>query len=265
MIFTDQLSKKIELVSTPKRIISLVPSQTELLCDLGLSDEVVGITKFCIHPEKWFRTKTRIGGTKTIDFDKIKLLNPDIIIGNKEENEQSQIEELSKHYKVWMSDINNLKDAFDMILRVGALLGKQQESINLKLQIESEFNELSNQYPVSNMQNIAYCIWRNPYMVAGNNTFINDMLSRCGFNNVFASPQLTRYPEVTSEQIAAANPNIIFLSSEPFPFGEKHIQEFKTICPNAQVMIVDGELFSWYGSRLVSSPPYFTKLIQSLM
>jgi len=269
MIFTDQLGRKIELAATPKRIISLVPSQTELLYDLGLSDEIVGITKFCIHPEKWFHNKTRIGGTKTLDFEKIKLLNPDLIIGNKEENEQSQIEELSKHYNVWMSDITNLKDSFDMILRIGAMVGKHQESINMKLQIEQAFNNLNCEPELvegqSENKKIAYFIWQNPYMVAGNNTFINDMLSRCGFNNVFATPLLTRYPVVRTEQIATANPDVIFLSSEPFPFKEKHIWNFKTICPNAKVMIVDGELFSWYGSRLLSSPHYFTKLIQSLM
>ncbi len=265
MIFTDQLNRKIELTETPKRIISLVPSQTELLYDLGLRDEVVGITKFCIHPKEWFHTKTRIGGTKKFDFDKIKLLNPDLIIGNKEENEQVQIEELSKHYKVWMSDIVNLSDALDMILRVGTMVEKQEEAINLKLRIENMFKELPIQNTISNRQSAAYFIWNNPYMIAGNNTFIDDMLSRCGFTNVFASPNLSRYPEVSKEQILKANPQVTLLSSEPYPFKEKHVEEIKNICPKTNIIIVDGELFSWYGSRLLLTPPYFTKLIQSLM
>jgi len=266
MTFTDQLGRKIKLAQIPKRIISLVPSQTELLYDLGLSDEVVGITKFCIHPEEWFYTKIRIGGTKKYDFDKIKQLNPDLIIGDKEENEQVQIEELSKHYNVWMSDIYNLKDALDMISRVGVITGKQIEATNIKLQIEYQFNNLNIQHLTSDIKNVAYFIWRNPFIVAGRNTFINDMLSRCGFNNVFPSPpNLARYPEVTTEQITKVNPQIIFLSSEPYPFKEQHIIEFQSICPDAKVIIVDGELFSWYGSRLLQAPAYFKKLIQSLM
>lgn len=259
-IFTDQLNRKIELPSTPKRIISLVPSQTELLYDLGLRDEVIGITKFCIHPDEWFKTKTRVGGTKQIDFEKIKALQPDLIIGNKEENEQEQIELLMKDYNVWMSDIYTLKDAYDMITRVGTLVGKQQEATFLKLKIESGFNQL--QPPSTNHQalNVAYFIWNNPYMVAGTNTFINELLTVCGLKNVFEG----RYPQVSASEIAIANPDLILLSSEPYPFKEKHMEELRVICPTARIRIVDGELFSWYGSRLLKSPVYFKQLIEEI-
>ena len=272
-VFTDQLNRKINLPSKPIRIISLVPSQTELLYDLGLRDEVVGITKFCIHPEEWFRSKTRVGGTKKYDYEKIKALQPDLIIGNKEENEKEQIEALMKLplYKggkgdcipVWMSDIYTLKDACDMITRIGTLVGKQQEATNLKLEIESKFNQFqSHQLTTNNQQlNVAYFIWNNPYMVTGNNTFINEMLKVCGLKNVFEEP---RYPEVNAKQLAEANPELILLSSEPYPFKEKHIQQFKEICPNAKVLIVDGEIFSWYGSRLLKAPAYFKQLIESI-
>lgn len=260
-IYTDQLNRKIELSSTPKRIISLVPSQTELLYDLGLRDEVVGITKFCVHPEEWFRSKIRVGGTKKFDFEKIKALQPDLIIGNKEENNQEQIEELMKHYTVWMSDIYTLKDAYDMITRVGILVGKQQEATNLKLKIESEFYTLNFRNNTSEIRNVSYFIWNNPYMVAGNNTFINEMLKVCGFKNVF---EQERYPEITAEQLAKANSELILLSSEPYPFKEKHIQEFKAICPDAKILIVDGEIFSWYGSRLLKAPAYFKQLIEEV-
>ena len=265
MIFTDQLNRKINLPHTPKRIISLVPSQTELLYDLGLRDEIVGITKFCIHPQELFQTKNRVGGTKNIDFEKVKQLQPDLIIGNKEENDQLQIEELYEHYNVWMSNINTLKDSFDMITRLGAMLGKYQESNNLKIEIEFKFNNFNTPNIFPERKNVAYFIWRNPFLVAGKNTFINDMLDRCGFNNVFASDELSRYPEVTLEQIKKSNPEIILLSSEPFPFKDGHIKELQVICPNAKILIVDGEMFSWYGSRLLQAPSYFTKLIQQLM
>jgi len=264
--FKDQLNRKIELSSPPKRIISLVPSQTELLYDLGLRDEVVGITKFCIHPEEWFRSKTRVGGTKKYDFEKIKALHPDLIIGNKEENEQEQIQALMNLYPVWMSDVYTLKDAYDMITRIGTLVGKQQEAQNLKLKIESEFVPLwrgqGEDFPnVHNQLRAAYFIWNKPFMVAGNNTFINEMLKVCGLQNIF---EQERYPEITAEQLEKVNPEIILLSSEPYPFKEKHIQEFKAICPNAKVLVVDGEIFSWYGSRLLKAPEYFKQLIANI-
>lgn len=262
-MFTDQLNRKIELTTPPQRIVSLVPSQTELLYDLGLRDEVVGITKFCIHPDEWFRTKTRVGGTKKIDFDTIKNLAPDLIIGNKEENEQQQIEQLIPHYPVWMSDIHTLKEALDMITRIGALVGKQQQAVNLKLQIEAAFRNL--QLVVSNRTNkppsVAYLIWKHPYMAAGKNTFINDMLQHCGFQNVFGNSS-TRYPEIEPEDLTETQPDIILLSSEPYPFKQKHIEEFQQLCPQAKVIIADGEMFSWYGSRLLYAPAYFEKFIQ---
>jgi ABC-type Fe3+-hydroxamate transport system substrate-binding protein len=285
-IYTDQLNRKIELSSPPKRIISLVPSQTELLYDLGLREEVVGITKFCVHPEEWFRSKTRVGGTKKYDFDKIKALDPDLIIGNKEENEKEPIEELMKHYKVWMSDIYNLKDALGMIAALGALLGKNTEATNLKLEIESKFHSFStHSSPSSNSQlrspdsdlpgpsshltshiphlKVAYFIWRKPYMVAGHDTFINEMLKLCGMENVFTEKS-SRYPEVSVEDIIAAKPEVILLSSEPYPFKDQHIKEFSELLPEAKIRVVDGEIFSWYGSRLLKAPDYFRQLIRDL-
>jgi ABC-type Fe3+-hydroxamate transport system substrate-binding protein len=266
MKYTDQLNRKIELTSPPKRIISLVPSQTELLYDLGLRDEVIGITKFCVHPEEWFRSKTRVGGTKKYDFGKIKALAPDLIIGNKEENEKEQIEELMKHYNVWMSDIYNLKDAFDMITRVGTMVGKQKESIELKLKIETKFNNFKFQVSGLTPQQIrtAYFIWRDPYMVAGHDTFINEMLKLCGFENVFTEKE-SRYPEISNEELIKADPKLILLSSEPYPFKEKHIAEIRQILPDAKILIVDGEIFSWYGSRLLKAPAYFTDLLKRIM
>ena len=288
-LYFDQLNRKIELPFPPKRIISLVPSQTELLYDLGLRDEVLGITKFCIHPDEWFHSKTHIGGTKEIDFEKIKQLKPDLIIGNKEENEKGQIEQLMMDYKVWMSDIYTLKDALNMIVQVGTIVGKAQEAINLKLQIEIVFKAIqappnlpkgeenqqtSQTYGLTRYSSsplgrlggasVAYFIWRKPFMVAGCNTFINDMLNHCGFNNVFATSDSIRYPEVSEQQISEVKPEVILLSSEPYPFKEKHIEELKTICPEAKIIIVDGELFSWYGSRLLQAPAYFEKIRETV-
>ena len=173
---TDQLGRTISLKEKPLRIISLVPSQTELLYDLGLDKEVVGITKFCIHPEEWFRTKTRVGGTKKLDFEKIKSLKPDLIIGNKEENEEGQIKELMNHYNVWMSDIKTLEDALRMIEWIGNFTGKREKALELVAKIKTSFRQLlfySDSFP---KHKVAYLIWHEPMMTIGSDTFINYML-----------------------------------------------------------------------------------------
>jgi ABC-type Fe3+-hydroxamate transport system substrate-binding protein len=254
--FIDQLGRPVFLSSTPKRIISLVPSQTELLFDLGLEKEVIGITKFCIHPEHRVKHTQKIGGTKTLDLERIRKLKPDLIIGNKEENEQGQIECLMNEFPVWMSDIYTFKDAISMIEKIGVLTGKSANASNLSAEISEKFNLLSSA-KLSSRTTIAYLIWKNPYMVAGNDTFINDVLKIGGLENTFAA---SRYPTITADDLRQKSPDIIFLSSEPYPFAEKHIKEFKEICPNAKTIIIDGELFSWYGSRLKYTADYLMKL-----
>jgi ABC-type Fe3+-hydroxamate transport system substrate-binding protein len=255
LTLTDQMGRRVVVPYPPRRIVSLVPSQTELLFDLGLKERVVGVTKFCIHPAEARQRATVIGGTKNFDFEKINALKPDLIIGNKEENYQDGIEQLAADYPVWLSDISNLTDALRMIRQVGVLVGAKARADQLAASIEHSFAQLS---PLQEPVPVAYFIWRKPYMVAAGGTFIDDMLARAGFANVFAPQQ--RYPEVSTEQLAVAAPRVILLSSEPYPFADKHIAEFQAICPPAQIQIVDGELFSWYGSRLQHSAAYLVKL-----
>ena len=255
---TDQLGRRVAVPFPPRRIVSLVPSQTELLFDLGLGASVVGVTKFCIHPAEARTQATIIGGTKNFDFEKIAALKPDLIIGNKEENYQDGIEELAAKYPVWLSDISNLPEALDMIRRVGFIAGAKQKAAALADAIEAAFTALAAPGPAKMPVSVVYFIWRKPYMVAATGTFIDDMLRRAGFVNAFAG--LSRYPEITAEQLAAAAPTRIFLSSEPYPFAAKHLAEFQALCPAAKIEIIDGELFSWYGSRLRQSAAYFSQL-----
>lgn len=261
-IFTDQMDRKVSVPDKPKRIISLVPSQTELLFDLGLNVEIIGVTKFCIHPKEVCKSKTKIGGTKKLDIDKIKSLNPDLIIGNKEENDEKQIKELMQHFPVWMSDIITLDDALAMILKVGDLVDKKNSAENMVAKIQSEFNNLPTTNNQQKTNKVAYFIWKSPYMVAANNTFINEMLKIVGWSNVFSDK--SRYPEIDLEVLKDLQPNVIFLSTEPYPFSEKHFKAFVDICPNAKIALVDGELFSWYGSRLLHSAKYFKTLQEKL-
>jgi len=260
--FTDQLGREISVNLPPKRIISVVPSQTELLFDLGLDQEIIGLTKFCIHPIEKFAERTKVGGTKKLNIDLIKDLEPDLIIGNKEENTQSDIEKLAAYFPVWMSDIFTLDDAMKTIAQIGDLVDRQPEASYLNHLISAGFNDLKTlalQKRIDKM--VVYLIWRKPYMAAGKNTFIDEILLINGMTNVIKSE---RYPILTLEELKTANCELILLSSEPYPFGEKHIKEIQAAIPNAKIMLVDGEMFSWYGSRLVKAVQYFFEFQKQL-
>lgn len=256
-IYTDQLNRKIEVTEFPKRIISLVPSQTELLFDLGVGENVVGITKYCIHPKEKVKKITKIGGTKDFDIDKIIALNPDLIIANKEKNYKEGIEKLEDKFPVWISDINDLNLSLEMILEIGKLVGKPQEAQNLVHKLNTDFTELAKTDSFAESYKVLYFIWKSPFMIAGKDTFINDILEKTNLEN---STTENRYPILDEEKIKKINPQIILLSSEPYPFKEKHIQEFAQMLPNAYIRIVDGELFSWYGSRLKYTVGYLKDL-----
>lgn len=252
MHFTDHLNRTIFLPKPPERIISLVPSQTELLVDLGLEEKIVGVTKFCVHPGHLRKSKTIVGGTKNYRLDVIESLNPDLIIGNKEENDQTGIEKLAEEYPVWMSDIFDLNDSLRMISDLGDLTGRKEPASSLISQIEKSFAK-----PIAKKGTCVYLIWENPKMAAGKSTFIDAMLSLAGFENLI---QVDRYPELSPEKLVELAPDYLLLSSEPFPFKEKHIQSFQKLLPQTKIQLVDGELFSWYGSRLVHSAEYFNCL-----
>ncbi|EMS31027.1 ABC-type Fe3+-hydroxamate transport system, periplasmic component [Mariniradius saccharolyticus AK6] len=247
--FIDQLQRTIALPGPPNRIISLVPSQTELLVDLGLRDKLVGITKFCVHPNGLKKEKVVIGGTKNFHFDKIDALRPDLIIANKEENYKEGIEKLAGKYPVWISDINNLEDAYQMILSLGEMTG----SIPIASQIVADIRKgLDKDFHFKGTA--VYLIWNEPLIAVGSDTYIDSMLEKAGFKNII---QQRRYPEIRKEDLFQLNPDYLLLSSEPFPFREKHLTVFRDILPKSNIRIVDGEMFSWYGSRLLRSAKYF--------
>ena len=250
----DQMNRTIRLGAYPKRIVSLVPSQTELLYYLDCHDEVVGITKFCIHPDAWFRNKARVGGTKNVNFEKLAALKPDLIIANKEENAQADIEALCKKYPVYISDIFNVEDACQMVHDVGVLTNREDKASDMILQVKRDFDQL----PKLNGR-VLYFIWNKPYMVAGPKTFIGFLIEKLGFENVISDSEV-RYIELSEEEIIQLNPDHLLLSSEPFPFTEKHIPPFKAFYPNGKYHLVDGELFSWYGSRMLEMKSYFEKI-----
>lgn len=253
--FTDQVGRKVDVPSPPKRIISLVPSQTEFLSALGLEEEVIGITKFCVHPERWFRSKTRVGGTKQLNLELIHSLQPDLIIANKEENQQTQIESLAAHFPVWISDVKTLNDACLMMRAVGEMTGKEVIAEKLISEIQQG---LLHSASGTAKKDCTYLIWNDPVMTVGRDTFIHHMLDLAGFNNVFADR--LRYPVVSLAELKERNPSYILLSSEPFPFNSNHVHVWSRQFPQSKVMVVNGEMFSWYGSRLLRAPGYFKEL-----
>ncbi|MEO8116402.1 MAG: helical backbone metal receptor [Bacteroidota bacterium] len=254
--FTDQMQRVVRLpVFPPRKIISLVPSITELLFDLGLDDQIAGVTKFCIHPKEKCKSKIIIGGTKNIHQERINEINPDLIIANKEENEKSQIKLLEKSFPVWMSDVDDFSEAIDMISKIGEITGKENPAQDIVRKIHTNFSKI---VVPARKYKVAYLIWQKPYMTVGGDTFIHSMLQKAGFENVFKNEK--RYPEISLENIVDRQTEILFLSTEPYPFKEKHTKEFERLLPGIKIILVDGEMFSWYGSRMMISTEYFMEL-----
>lgn len=259
LVYKDQIGTTLKLAKKPMRIISIVPSQSEFLWHIGLGNELVGITKFCIHPDEMYRGVERVGGTKKLDIKKIRALKPDLIIGNKEENERTDIELLQKEFNVWMSDICTFDDSFDMMTQLGNILGKEKETEKIVADVRTSLTELKDLF---SSQTVAYFIWNKPYMLAAKNTFIDFVLNYIGLKNAFS--HLERYPEVDEIALQKAQPEFCFLSSEPFPFKQEHVNELKKELPNSKIVIVDGEVFSWYGTRLLHLNAYIKDLKNTL-
>lgn len=259
---TDQMGEVCTLKSKPKRIISLVPSQTELLFDLGLINEVIGITKFCTEPADKIKNVKKVGGTKKFNFDSIKELKPDLIIGNKEENYEEGITRLKQDYPVWMSDIVTLDDAYQMIKQIGLLTATESKAIQMVDTITNAISNITVNLDKADTKTAAYFIWKKPYMTVGSDTFIDEMMKLCGLQNVFS--QQNRYPEITADELKSKNPDVILLSSEPYPFKQTHVDEFQNIMPNSKIILVDAMYFSWYGSRLLGAGEYLRSFLKQL-
>jgi len=254
-IYKDQLQRELVIKYTPKRIVCLVPSLTELLIDLGLENALVGITKFCVHPKKIRKTKTIVGGTKKIKLDIIKSLNPDFILTNKEENSKEIVEQVANIAPTFVSDLNTINAVLELIKSLGVILNCQQKASQINQEINQKQEVFLDFIKNKPSKKVAYFVWANPFMVAGKNTFINHLLKLNNFENVYGN--LDRYPEIDLKKIADLD--YILLSSEPYPFKEKHKALFSKYS-NAKIILIDGEYFSWYGSRLLKAFNYFKKL-----
>lgn len=262
--YTDQIGNTITLASTPMRIVSLVPSQTELLFDLGLEDRLVGITKFCVHPYHLKSTKKIIGGTKKVHVEKIRLLQPDIIIANKEENTEEIVEAMKLIAPVWVSNIITIEDNLQMIEEFGKIFSVRTTARQWIDKINFGLEDFKAFISDKEIKRAAYFIWKNPYMVAGGDNFVNEMMKLNKLSNIYEANG--RYPEVIVQKMRIqGDPQILLLSSEPFPFKDEDAFELGRHTHHAQTIFVDGEMFSWYGSRLVKAFPYFKQLRERLV
>ena len=252
----DQLGRSVTYSYPPKRIVSLCPGITDTLLALDLKDEIVGRTRFCIHPKDIVKNIRAVAGTKDIKLDAIKDVRPDLIIVEKEENTKAIVEELEQYFPVYVAEVQTIDEAYQMIVDMGMLTDRIESATHLVDAIQGQFENL----PKGNRKRAAYVIWRKPYMVVGKDTYIQSMLNRMGFINPFAESD-GRYPAVSAEAFQQAELDCLLLASEPFPFTEKHIAEFQAFLPNTEIILVDGEMF-WYGPRMLDAADYLNTKFQ---
>jgi len=251
---TDPTGQKITIKEKPRKIISLVPSITYTLHRLGLKDEVAGITRFCKFPSEWKKIKTIIGGTKDVKIEKIAALNPDLILANKEENTKETVEKLRKIAPVYVSDVSDMNSNLKFISDLAKIFNKEKTGKEINENITKNLQKLSGKQSLKSI----YFIWREPWMSVGGDTFISQMMQYAGFDNLLKNQK--RYPVVQIEELQKLQPEVILLCSEPFPFKEKHLKEMKNFFPEAQIMIVEGEAFTWFGAYAEKAFEYFKQL-----
>ena len=256
MIYFDDLKRSVEVSKPAQRILSLVPSITELLFDLGLEKRLVGRTNYCIHPKDKIGIDS-VGGTKDFDLEKIRQLKPDLIFAVKEENNKELVLEIAKEFPVLIYDIVDLPSAIRVIKHIGLVTSLEDEAFNLVNKIQEQIYFLQKKNIVK--KEACYLIWNKPMMSVGSETFISDMMNVAGFTNVIRTRKES-YPTIEQQDIESLQPEYVFLSSEPFKFTEKHQQEYQERFPNSKVILVDGEMFSWYGSRMLKAFDYFRNL-----
>ncbi len=251
----DQIGSLLTFKQAPLRIISLVPSISELLWDLGLENELVGVTKFCIHPVNLRKEKIIVGGTKNVKINRVLELQPDLVIANLEENTKEEIEELQRHVPTYVSDINTTDDMLAFIQAIGKLCNRQPQTAEV---IKKLSNALADLPKKEEKKSAIYLIWNEPFMSIGGDTFISHMMENVGYVN--SLQQEERYPVLTADDIRKIAPEELLLSSEPYPFKEKHREQLQKQFPNIKVKCVDGEAFSWYGSRIYKVKDYLNSI-----
>lgn len=260
MILRDVRGKAFApLGSGPLRLVSLVPSTTETLFAIGRGDDLLGYTRFCVHPADRIEPEKWVGGTKNPKIERILALQPYLVLANREENREEEIAALeAAGVPVWVAEPRTVPDAIADLRAMGTLLGREEKTERLAQQIEEKVGEARAHALTTERPTAAYLIWREPWMVAGQATFIASLLAEGGARIPFAG----RYPEVSLDELRRVE--LVLLASEPFPFTETHRAELIAAgLEPARVRLVDGERLSWHGTRLLHGLPYLREALKS--
>ena len=251
-------------MSVPKKIVSLCPSITETLIDLGLTDALAGITRFCIHPESVVRDLTKVGGTKDPDLEQIRHLDPDLIFMNAEENRKEDYDALAQTFELDVSEPRSVQEIPALLRHFGQRTNRADRAEKRAQELEAELIALQAEQDKNQTQfSYSYLIWRKPWMVVGQDTYVSKLFADAGGINVFADdPQ--RYPSIELSALAEKNPDFIFLADEPFPFQGSHVPEIQAICPNAKVRVISGDDCCWHGVRSIRGVQTMRKLVEEL-
>jgi iron complex transport system substrate-binding protein len=254
---TDDLGFKVDVESSPTRIVSLVPSWTETLFALGLGERVVGATKFCVAPAERVESLRKVGGTKNPDLRTIAALAPDLIIANAEENRREDVERMrTQRFPVLVTYPRTVPAAVESLLKIGRLAGCEAEADAMAREITRTVSEVEADVGVwAKLRLRAFCpIWKKPWMAFNADTYAHDVLRMMGFNNVYAAAG-ERYPATTLDEAIELRPDVVLLPDEPYEFSDKDVDELRTVLPPGlarRVLTVSGRDLHWYGVHMVS-------------
>lgn len=251
---------------TYRRVVSIVPSLTETFCAVGGRGRLVGCCAFCIRPAGLLKDPAvvKVGGTKTVLRDKLLALKPDLLLLNLEENTLEDIDFFKPRVECYINGVKTLEEGIHTIRELGALLNTLPQAEVLAAQAEAELQQLraaakEKLKTVPHRPRLLYAIWKDPWMTINRDTFIDDHLQVCGAENVFAG-RAERYPEVSIEEIVAAQPEVVWLPSEPYIFKAKHQAEFSKLVrvpatQTGRIELVDGDSACWFGVRQIEGMP----------
>ena len=265
--YTDGLYREVEVKRTPKRIVSLVPSLTETLFTFGADDSVSAVTSFCIEPPTALESKSTVGGTKTVDIDAIKELNPDLILANAEENREEDIRQLVRGgFKVFVTFPRTVSAAIVMMRQIAEMTGTVDRAEPILQEAQDTLTEVSALSRTRPRPRVFCPIWRRPWMSVGADTYIHDFITVAGGRNLFADRH-DRYPRVELDEVARRIPEVILLPNEPYNFREEHKADFadRAHVPavrDERIHIVDGKTLCWYGPRISEGLKYINALLQ---
>lgn len=246
------------------KIVSLCPSLTELVFDLGAGASLVGRTKFCVHPAAGVDAVEKVGGTKNPKIDRIVELAPDIVLMNDEENRREDAAALeAAGIRVHSSMPRTAADTAAMVRAIGIALAGSREAERIAADIERRADRVRRDAVRYPPVRYACLIWRDPIMTVSNDTFIAGLLSLAGGQNVFGA-RTDRYPTISPAELHDVDPLVVLLPNEPFPFQDKHIEELSALTrlPRERFQLSDGELLSWHGSRTPRGIDYAESLMR---